>query len=43
MQLCIKKVDTKAVMTVRMKLPILLMVSRFIISHNKLVYTTFLL
>ena len=31
-QLCIRKVDTKAVMTVRMKFAILLIVSRFIID-----------
>ena len=30
MQLCIKKVDTKAVMTVKTKFAILLIVSRFI-------------
>ena len=31
MQLCMRKVDTKAVMTVRMKFATLLIVSRFII------------
>ena len=30
MQLCMRKVDTKAVMTVRIKFAILLIVSRFI-------------